>query len=61
MRFLWFKDVMLLIGLGCLIIYKFMVDEIDFFKSVLFGGWVVVWVESEIEEWMELCFSMWDN
>lgn len=52
MRFLRLNDVIVVIGLSCLIIYKFMDEEV-FFKIILLGGRVVVWLESEIEEWME--------
>ncbi|MCR9301554.1 AlpA family transcriptional regulator [Vibrio fluvialis] len=61
MRFLRLKDVMSLTGLGRSTIYKFMADETDFPKSVPLGGRAVAWVESEIEEWMELRLSMRDN
>ncbi|MDC5722179.1 MULTISPECIES: AlpA family transcriptional regulator [Vibrio] len=61
MRFLRIQDVMSLTGLGRSTIYKFMADETDFPKSVPLGGRAVAWVESEIEEWMELRLSMRDN
>lgn len=61
MRFLRLKEVMALTGLGRSTIYKFMADETDFPKSVPLGGRAVAWVESEIEEWMELCLSKRDN
>ncbi|HDY8079002.1 TPA: AlpA family transcriptional regulator [Vibrio vulnificus] len=61
MRFLRLKEVMSLTGLGRSTIYKFMVDETDFPKSVPLGGRAVAWVESEIEEWMESRLSMRDN
>ncbi|EKO3958183.1 AlpA family transcriptional regulator [Vibrio fluvialis] len=61
MRFLRLKEVMSLTGLGRSTIYKFMADETDFPKSVPLGGRAVAWVESEIEEWMELRLSMRDN
>ncbi|MCX8935520.1 AlpA family transcriptional regulator [Vibrio parahaemolyticus] len=60
MRFLRIQDVMSLTGLARSTIYKFM-DEDVFPKTIPLGGRAVGWLESEIEEWMELRLSMRDN
>ncbi|EIV8609174.1 AlpA family transcriptional regulator [Vibrio sp. Isolate23] len=60
MRFLRLKEVMEKTALSRSAIYRKMKDE-DFPTTISLGDRAVAWVESEIEEWMELCLSKRDN
>ncbi|OEF00654.1 transcriptional regulator [Vibrio crassostreae 9ZC13] len=56
MRFLKLKEVMQKTALSRSAIYRKM-DEGSFPKSVSLGDRAVAWIESEVEEWMELILS----
>lgn len=56
MRFLRLKEVMEKTALSRSAIYRKMKEE-DFPATISLGDRAVAWVESEIDEWMELVLS----